>query len=104
MENAMQKMPVVRTEFSLSLEIFLYLQVLDVLTTCLGFRLGGTELSPFIKYMMHFGVVTGLLASKVIAVGLGAFCVWRGRLRTIQLINYFFAGLIVWNLSQILTS
>jgi len=102
--DAIPKLSLIRTDSALSLEIFLYLQVLDVLTTWLGFRLGGMEMSPFIRYLMHVGPMAGLLGSKLIAVGLGAYCVWRQRLRVIQIINYFFAGLVLWNLTQILTS
>jgi hypothetical protein len=102
--DALPKLSVIRTDSALSLEIFLYLQVLDVLTTWLGFRMGGVEVSPFIRYLMHVGPMAGLLGSKLIAVGLGAYCVWRQRLRVIQIINYFFAALVLWNLTQILTN
>ena len=83
---------------SRSLELFIYLQVLDVLTTALGFRLGLAEASPFIHYLMSFGVLGGLLASKFIAVAIGAYCVWRRRYRVITLINYWYAALVAWNL------
>jgi hypothetical protein len=40
-------------------QIFVYLQLLDLLTTLLGFRLGAAEASPFIRLMMHVGPATG---------------------------------------------
>jgi hypothetical protein len=43
--------------------------------------------------------LAGLLASKAIAVGLAAFCVWKGRFNVIRLINYWYAALVVWNLA-----
>ena len=39
-------------DWSLSLQVFFYLQVLDVLTTWLGFRIGLSEASPFIRMLM----------------------------------------------------
>ena len=83
--------------------MFLYLQVLDVLTTWLGFRLGFSELSPFIQFLMRLGPAAGLLGSKVVALLLGAFCVWRGRFKVIYLINYWYAALVIWNLGMILS-
>ena len=91
------------SDFSLSLQIFLYLQVLDVLTTWLGFRLGLGEASPFIQVLMRMGPLMGLLASKMVAVGLGAFCVWRRRYKVISIINYWYAAIVIWNFALILS-
>ena len=90
-------------DFSLSLQLFLCLQALDVLTTLVGFRLGLVEASPFIQFLMRLGPVTGLLGSKFLALLLGGWCVWRGRFRTIQLINYWYVVLVMWNLALIMT-
>ena len=90
-------------DWSLSLRVFLCLQVLDVLTTVLGFRHGLVEASPFIKFLMRLGPIAGLLGSKVVAVLLGALCVWRGRPQVIHVINYWYAGLVIWNLTLIMT-
>lgn len=81
--------------------MFLYLQVLDVLTTWLGFRLGLSEASPFIRYVMQLGPLIGLLISKAVALGLAAFCLWNGRTRVIRFINHWYAALVIWNLSLI---
>ncbi len=86
---------------SLSLQLFLYLQVLDALTTWVGFRVGLSEASPFIRALMHMGPLTGLFASKLLAVVLGGYCVWRGRFRLIEILNYWYAALVVWNLALI---
>jgi len=88
---------------SLNVQIFLYLQMLDVLTTWLGFRLGLGEASPFIRFLIGFGPMAGLLASKLVALGLGGFCVWSGRYQVIRLVNYWYAALVVWNLTLILS-
>src|SRR5579862_8804849 len=66
---------IARLDWSLNIQIFLYLQLLDVVTTWLGFRMGLGEASPFIQFLMRMGPLVGLLASKVVAVGMGAFCV-----------------------------
>lgn len=83
-------------------EVFLYLQLLDAITTVVGLRIGLAEASPFIRWMMQVGPLAGLAASKFIAVMLGGYCIWRGRFRTIKIINYWFASLVVWNLYLIL--
>ena len=84
------------------LQIFLLLQLLDVVTTTIGFEVGLAEASPFIRYMMQLGPVTGLLASKVVAIFLAAFCVRSGRYQVIQYINYWYAALVSWNVALIL--
>lgn len=90
-------------DWSLSLYVFLCLQFLDVLTTLAGFRKGLVEASPFIQFLMRLGPVAGLLGSKVLAVLLGGWCVWRGRFRTIRLINYWYVALVIWNVALIAT-
>ena len=83
------------------LEIFLYLQVLDLLTTLVGFRLGASEMSPFIRSLLVFGPATGIVLSKFVAVGIGAVCVATRRIHVITWINYWFAALVVWNFVMI---
>ena len=83
-------------------QLFIYLQLLDFMTTVLGFRLGAAEASPFIRLLFHFGPALGVALSKVLAVGLGALCVWLKKDRIISWINYWYAGLVVWNLCVIL--
>ena len=98
-----QKSSIAETDWSSSLQLFLYLQVLDTLTTWLGFRLGLAEASPFIQFLMQMGPIAGVLGSKVVAMVLGGFCVWRGRYQVIHIINYWYAALVIWNLALIMT-
>jgi hypothetical protein len=84
------------------LEVFLFLQLLDFMTTLIGMRMGGSELSPFVRWMMSFDVVFGLAMVKMIGFALGGYCVLTKRLRVIGWVNIFFAGLVVWNLHNIL--
>ena len=79
-------------------QIFIYLQLLDLLTTLLGFRLGAAEASPFIRLMMHVGPATGVIASKVLALGIGALCFYLNKSHVIRWISYWFGALVIWNL------
>ena len=84
--------------------VFVYLQLLDLLTTLVGFRLGAKEASPFIRMMMHAGPAVGVLVSKILALGLGAVCVYYKKNHLIRWITYWYGGLIVWNLMVLLAS
>ena len=101
--NLISKRDAAPGNWSLSLQVFCYLQVLDVLTTWLGFRAGLAEASPFIQFLMHLGPMAGLLGSKLVAFALGGICIWRKRPNVIYLINYWYAGLVLWNLVLILS-
>ena len=86
------------------LQVFVYLQLLDFLTTILGFRVGASEASPFVGVLMHAGAVTGVLISKLLALGLGGICLWLGKYRMLYWANYWFAALVLWNIFVILTA
>ena len=89
----------------LAIQVFVYLQLLDFLTTMIGFRLGASEASPFIASLIHASSpAMGVAASKMLGLGIGALCVATHRARLITWINYWYAGLIVWNLSIILVA
>lgn len=83
----------------LSIQIFIYLQLLDFLTTVLGFRVGAGEASPFIRGLMQVGPVTGIAISKIVAVAIAGACIWLNRIRLIGWINYWYAALVLWNLA-----
>jgi hypothetical protein len=80
------------------IEVFLYLQVLDVLSTLIGFSLGNGEASPLVRLMIAWGPVEGLAASKILAVALAALCLATHRRHLIRWINYWYALLVAWNL------
>jgi hypothetical protein len=80
------------------LELFLFIRLLDLLTTMLGFRLGASEASPFIRILMQLGPATGLILSKGIALALGGICVATRRYRLIVAMNYWFALVVLWNI------
>jgi Domain of unknown function (DUF5658) len=86
-----------------TIQIFVYLQLLDFLTTMVGFKLGASEASPFIVKLIHVSSpAVGVAASKVVALGIGGLCVAMNRARLVGWINYWYAGLTVWNLFVIL--
>ena len=84
--------------------IFVYLQVLDLLTTLVGFRLGASEASPFIRVLMHFGPAAGVVVSKLFALGLAGACVYLKKDHVIKWITYWYGGLVVWNLTVMLST
>jgi len=84
--------------------VFIYLQLLDLLTTLVGIRLGAAEASPFIRLFMHAGPAVGILASKALALALGAFCVYARKNHLIRWATYWYSGLVVWNLMIMLVS
>lgn len=79
-------------------QVFIYLQLLDLLTTLVGFKLGAAEASPFIRTLMHAGPAVGVGVSKVIALAIGGICVWANRPHLIRWITYWYGALVVWNL------
>jgi uncharacterized protein DUF5658 len=85
------------------LHIFVYMQLLDLLTTLVGFRLGAAEASPFIRILMHIGPATGVLLSKLFALSLGGVCIYLRKDYLIRWITYWYGGLVVWNLMVMLT-
>lgn len=86
------------------MQIFVYLQLLDLLTTLVGFKLGASEASPFIRILMHAGPAAGVAVSKLLALGLGAVCVYTKRMQLIRWATYWYAGLVVWNLMILLSA
>jgi len=79
---------------------FVYLQMLDFLTTVAFLAHGIREANPVVRAFLEWGSspISGLLAVKVFAVALGLIC-WRlGRYRLLVCANGAFAFLVVWNL------
>jgi len=85
-------------------QIFIYLQLLDLLTTLIGFRLGASEASPFIRLLMHAGPVAGVALSKILAILLGALCIYARKNHLIRWATYWYGGLVVWNLMVLLAA
>ncbi len=83
-----------------------YLQVLDFLTT-LAFMINGVqEGNPLVRFAVHYAPhpLSGLLAVKLVAIGLGFYCWMRGRERLLTRMNWLFAILVAWNLAALILS
>ena len=81
--------------------IFLILQVLDVLTTLIGLRLGASEGNGFVGHLIQAGPLTGLVLAKILAAILAACAIFLGRRRVLVFLNYWFAAVVTWNLIAI---
>ena len=77
-------------------QIFVYLQLLDLLTTLLGFRVGAAEASPFVRLLMHVGPTAGVIASKILALGIGFICIKVKKPHVIKWASYWYGGLVIW--------
>jgi len=80
-----------------TLYIFATLQILDVATTLYGFSIGAGEASPFVRFLIGSGPISGLVLSKVVAVGLLLICLRTGRSHVVGWINYWYSAVAIWN-------
>jgi hypothetical protein len=80
-------------------QVFVFLQVLDLLTTIVVLKLGGYEANPLVSYFMTFGPTGGLVMAKAIVIVLGTAIVWYNRHRVVFFANYAYAGIVCWNLA-----
>lgn len=83
---------------------FAYLQVLDILTTVAFLLLGVGEANPLVRWALTHASnpIWGLIALKLAALSLAAFCLWRTRLKLLRRVNLFFAGLVAYNMVAII--
>ena len=84
------------------LETFFLLQALDYMSTLIGLQLGGTEISPFVNWLMTMNQVWGLTAVKALGFVMAGYCVWSKRMKVITWFNYVSALIVVWNLFNIM--
>ena len=83
---------------------FLFLQLLDFLTTVAFLVNGVGEGNPVVRAMMIYAPnpVLGLVVVKVVAVILALVC-WRaGRFQVVDRMNLFFAVVVTWNLTALI--
>lgn len=78
---------------------FIYLQVLDVLTTVAFMMYGVAEVNPVVKWAMRESpsALGGLFLVKVAAVMLALFCMARSQQKLLRGVNIFFAGVVAYN-------
>jgi hypothetical protein len=93
----------IRREFPApSLPVFFALQTLDVLTTLIGLQAGASEASLFVGRLMQLGPLPALLIAKLLALILVTVAIRFNRPRVIVFTNFWFAGIVTWNLVTIL--
>jgi hypothetical protein len=81
-----------------ALTVFLYLQVLDFLTTILFLKLGLQEGNWMVGWLVRWSPVLGVLAAKLGTVLLALIAIHYHRHRVIRLANLGYGGVVVWNL------
>ncbi len=82
---------------------FVYLQLVDLLTTLAFLAHGVEEANPLIRLLL--GLMPSRLAAlalvKLVAVGLAYYC-WRlGKVTLLQKVTCFYAVLALWNLGAL---
>jgi hypothetical protein len=80
------------------LSLFIYLQVLDFLTTILFLKLGLAEASWVVAALIRWSPVAGVLLAKVGTVILAFIAVRYHKDRVMRLANAGYCGVVVWNL------
>ena len=85
---------------------FIYLQLLDILTTIAFMMHGVGESNPIIRWAIREGPhpIWALFMLKGGAVLLAFFCLYRSREKLLRKVNVFFACLIVYNLLALILS
>lgn len=81
-----------------------YLQVLDFLTTVAFLINGVSEGNPIVNWAINSfpTPLSGLLAVKVLAFGLGVYCWQTAKGQLLGRINIGFAVLVAWNLMTLI--
>ena len=73
----------------------------ETYVTCRDYR----EVAEAIRSMVIRGApAIGVAASKVVALAIAGICVATSRVRILTWANYWYAALVVWNLSMILSA
>jgi len=86
--------------------LFIYLQLLDLLTTFLFLMHGVREANPLVRASLQLagGTLSGLILVKVLAIGVAAFAAVRRYGRALRVANLLFCCVIVWNLLALIAS
>ena len=78
--------------------LFIYLQLLDLLTTVLFLKLGLFEASWLVGALIRWSPILGVLAAKVGTIILGIIAVRLHKDRIMRLANVGYGGVVAWNL------
>lgn len=82
--------------------MFYTLQLADGLTTLIFLTLGISEGNPLVRFAMsHTNPIAGLLIAKAICIAAGIACSMSGRMEAVKKLNFIFAVIVAWNLTNI---
>jgi len=82
---------------------FLYLQLLDLLTTIAGLTYGMHEINPVVRYAMGFGnPLVALSLFKLVAIPVGLICVYRNRLGLLVFANVVYSCVVISNIVNLI--
>jgi len=81
-----------------SLSLFIYLQVLDFLTTILFLRLGLGEASWVVAALIRWSPIVGVMIAKIGTVVLALVALHYHKDRLMRLVNLLYGCVVVWNL------
>jgi len=74
------------------------LMFLDFCTTVVGLSVGMRELNPLVASLLRLAGLNGLVLSKILAMALGLYFVYSGRLTLLRRVNVLMAAVVGWNL------
>ena len=80
------------------LALFVYLQILDGLTTILFLRMGLPETGWVASVLVRWSPLAGVLLVKAAAIAVGVLAVRLHKDRVIRLANIGYSGVVAWNL------
>jgi hypothetical protein len=80
------------------LSIFVYLQILDLLTTILFLKMGLVEGNWLVALLIRWSPMLGVLVAKIGTIILALIAVHYHKIRVMRLANLGYSGVVVWNL------
>ena len=80
------------------LSLFIYLQLLDLLTTVLFLKMGLVEGNWLAATLIRWSPLFGILAAKAATIVVGIIAVWLHKDRLMRLANFGYSGVVAWNL------
>lgn len=83
-----------------------YLQILDFLTTVAFLLIGVQEGNPMVRFALEIAPtpLTGLIFVKLLALGLGFYCLRLKKEGLLAKINLLFAVVVAWNLVALIVA
>jgi len=80
------------------LTFFIYLQILDFLTTILFLKMGLSEANWLVVVLARWSPWLGVMLAKVGTIVLALVAVHYHKIRVMRLANLGYGGVVVWNL------